>query len=266
MVACFVFYGIVFLMFGSCASCWKHQAQTQSQNGNRLLIACTQRAYRLWDISLLVYRRQDTIRTTFLTKSFIWVRCVFVGPPPSPHITVSNVCNTWRKICVQARHLCYSWTINPGAWEISCAFFIVHRSRKDQKRVQISDKKRHRNSDDAHWVFTLSGLISGPYYGRYFFLLWFQRHRFQLGGLGQSFTRMKHGHQYISGTIQNSRSIGSCDAHRMDALWDCRVAAHRTRQGSHVKRARCTAISLSLSACPPVCLSIIAGSLPPQPL
>ena len=155
-------------MFGSCASCWKHQAQTQSQNGNRLLIACTQRAYRLWDLSLLVYRRQDTIRTKFLTKSFIWVRCVFVGPPPSPHITVSNVCNTWRKICAQARHLCYSWTINPGAWEISCAFFIVHRSRKDQKRVQISDKKRHRNSDDAHWVVTLSGLISGPYYGRYF--------------------------------------------------------------------------------------------------
>ena len=57
----------------------------------------------------------------------------------------------------------------------------MHISRKDQKRVQISDKKRHRNSDDAHWVFTLSGLISGPYYGRYFFLLWFQRHRFQLG-------------------------------------------------------------------------------------
>ena len=160
MVACFVFYGIVFLMFGSCVSCWKHQAQTQSQNGNRLLIACTQRAYRLWDISLLVYRRQDTIRTKFLTKSFIWVRCVFVGPPPSPHITVSNVCNTWRKICAQARHLCYSWTINPGAWEISFAFFIVHRSRKDQKKGS-----RFRTKKGTETVMT--------HIGSSHFLAWF---------------------------------------------------------------------------------------------
>ena len=167
-------------MFGSCVSCWKHQAQTQSQNGNRLLIACTQRAYRLWDISLLVYRRQDTIRTKFLTKSFIWVRCVFVGPPPSPHITVSNVCNTWRKICAQARHLCYSWTINPGAWEISFAFFIVHRSRKDQKRVQNSDKKGTEtvmtHIGSSHFLAWFLGRIMDA-----IFLLWFQRHRFQLG-------------------------------------------------------------------------------------
>ena len=27
---------------------------------------------------------------------------------------------------------------------------------------------RHGKGDDAHWVVTLSGLISGPYHGRYF--------------------------------------------------------------------------------------------------
>ena len=29
-------------------------------------------------------------------------------------------------------------------------------------------QKQHGRGDDAHWVFTLPGLISGPYYGRFF--------------------------------------------------------------------------------------------------
>ena len=29
-------------------------------------------------------------------------------------------------------------------------------------------QKQHGRGDDAHWVVTLSGLISGPYYGRFF--------------------------------------------------------------------------------------------------
>ena len=36
-------------------------------------------------------------------------------------------------------------------------------------------QKQHGRGDDAHWVFTLSGLISGPYYGRFFPPPWFQR-------------------------------------------------------------------------------------------
>ena len=50
------------LMIGSYISCWKQQAQIQSHNKKRLLIACSQRASRHWVISLLVHVKQDEPR------------------------------------------------------------------------------------------------------------------------------------------------------------------------------------------------------------
>ena len=44
------------------------QARTQSQHKKRILIARTQRAYRLWDISLLVHIKQDNTRTKSFTN------------------------------------------------------------------------------------------------------------------------------------------------------------------------------------------------------
>ena len=116
-----------------------------------------------------------------------------------------------------------------------------------------------------HWVFTLSGLISGPYYGRYFPAL-VPETSFSAGGIGAVFYTHETWTPVHLWHVPFGQRTGCEHRWLMDALWDCRVAAHRTRRGSHVKRAMCTAISLSVSACPPVCLSIIAGSLPPQPL
>ena len=115
----------------------------------------------------------------------------------------------------------------------------------------------------VHWVLALDGLISGLDYGRYFPTL-VPDTLFSAGGCGAVF----YTHEtmtFVHVMARVNRLPFACSLF-MDALWACRVAAHRTRQGSHVKRARCTAISLSLSVCPPVCLSIIAGSLPPQSL
>ena len=111
----------------------------------------------------------------------------------------------------------------------------------------------HRNSDDAHWVFTLSGLISGPYYGRYLFLLWFQRHRFQLGGCGAGLYTLGF-HIKVQKLMENNNSRLLNQNIRVQVaicLYDCRVVAHRTRQGSHVQRAKCTVLrpSVRLSVC-----------------
>ena len=53
------------------------------------------------------------------------------------------------------------------------AVFFVHERRKKDPKMASSfrTQKQHGRGDDAHWVVTLSGLISGPYYGRCFFRL-----------------------------------------------------------------------------------------------
>ena len=236
----------------------------KAKNGNRLLIACTQRAYHLWDLSLLVYRWQDTIRTKFLTKSFIWVRCVFVGPPPSPHITVSNVCNTWRKICAQARHLCYSWTINPGAWEISCAFFIVHRSRKDQKKGPDSGQKKAQKQ----WWRTL-GLHT--FWPDFWAVLWTlfscfgSRDIVFSWGMWRRLVHVRLSHQGPKAYGKQQQSIAQSKHTCSGCHLLVRLSGRRT---PYATRLACAArqVHSPASVCPPVCLSIIAGSLPPQPL
>ena len=101
-----------------------------------------------------------------------------------------------------------------------------------------------------------------------FLLLWFQRHCFSAGGCGAVFYTHETWRPVHLWHVPFGQRTGCEHRWLMDALWDCRVAALRTRRGSHVKRAMCTPLSLSLSLCPPVRLSVcrsLLGAYRPNP-
>ena len=77
--------------------------------------------------------------------------------------TACGVFNTWRKTYAQARCHRYSCMINSEAWKISRSSSFMSVEKKDPKMASsFRTQKQHGRGDDAHWVVTLSGLISGP--------------------------------------------------------------------------------------------------------
>ena len=127
------------LMIGSYISCWKQQAQIQSHSKKRFLIASTQRAYRLWVISLLLHVRQDEPRSAIFFRrdgqaDKTLNDCVHCAFP-------LNTCIDWLQwvAAVQGSLFCFLWDRVSHVWQLC---FMLKAPSTDSKPKWKSPSNR----------------------------------------------------------------------------------------------------------------------------